>query len=273
MNSHVTIPKSFIRKFYSLDKQLYRLNIDNEVVERITANQDDIFTINDYFSYENEQRISLQVERVFGNLRALLNKGNLEHKERRSETVFKLIDRALCLQFARIEGFLKGVLQKSLIFQITNASENDVMEHVLNGNYGFDTIFPGSRKGIITNDTDIPFVLGKDVYSNILINNKTGFIMPFSPTFAFVIFEKENVLVKDNRTIIEIENDLKNGITQEIAIHHQTNRDLIKYINFQILLSEIVTSRNKNDRFIIGEKNSLILLKQELPKAKIVENK
>lgn len=270
MKSHVTVPKSFIKKFYSEDKQLYRLRMEDEEIEKITTIQDEIFTIEDYFSPETEKRISLEIERVFGNLRGLITKVNLENFDKRDDKVFRNIDRALILQFTRIEGVFEAIRKKSIFASIFHFDDNKIMTHILDNTPNFKEVFRNSRKGILVNDSDISFVLGKDLFSNFLLNGETGFIMPFSPKIAFIIFSEKHEYVRDNRSKEQIEQDLSENILENINIIHQEKIEVINYVNLQILFSEIISSKRTSNRYLIGEKTLLNSLKIKIPKGKFL---
>jgi|GEM_PF-4337822 len=268
MNSHITLPKSFIKQFYSKDKKLYRLLIKEERVENITTRQTKIFTEEDFYSSINEDVISKRIETVLGKVRKAFSEINLEKPSVfLQDEALKNLDEALTLQFARIDGFLSKTKAHSLIALYSNFSNNDIMSYILSNKIKFKDVFQDRIKGLLINKTTLPFIVSKDIFSNINIQEETGFIFPLSKKVAIIIFSPSHSFVSLNRNQVELETDSHNNYMSMNAVVI-TKSKVITYINQQIIYSEIQSQMRGKNGFVIGEKNVLDSLKQHLSKQK-----
>lgn len=260
VNSHIQITKSLLKNFQINKKQLFYLDIEENIIKKSSAKK--LGTEYGYYFPMVEKFLNEEIESKIGDSMKLIHEFS---KNKKNEIIIENVDeikRFVEYSFIRGKYYLNQV-KKKLEF-----NENKEIDRFIHNNLIYlhqEKIFLNEYNvGLFINCTETKFVTLSNTIYFYFNNEKTYIVFPITPKVAiYFIKENNNILSRyceENRTILNCK--------------HKNIKDekIIQDLNKSALLTELLTS----NKFIVGDEyelNRLNLCSEKLKKMIYIYNK
>lgn len=243
MNSHVTTPKSFIKRFMD-NKELWALNLNELKIEKITNKQAKLFTLKNYFSEEIEKFFQVEVETKIGKFIKDFNKYENEKKpSKHLQCLFLNLEEIIAIQVTRLPEFEEEVINnyifgrpglgRDYIYRQVSSKRSEIMR----------IFFKDLNMCILHNKSSEAFILSSNIIGDINLDHDEGMIFTVSPEIAVAFLPKHNKYVYS-----------KDSNRKSLNINEILNSDLIHHLNLCVTYS---IYNNKRKPTIIGRRFQL----------------